>query len=157
MPWSVAFSPENKIISYHLAGAVTLEDLETALRQGVLLSRKHDCYMFYVDAQEVEPRITLNDLFVFPKLFRPLGIPHTAKVAVYCLPRLDGAPMQRFCETVFFNNNYDIKFFIEPKLAVEWLKGAGPKLEKQTSPTPAPWSLLDGFPRGETDEDPRKR
>lgn len=123
MPWTVDFSPDDAVIRFRLTGTITFGDLEAALRRSVLLSREHGCWSYFVEAAEIIEHISILDLFYFPKLFPMLAIPFGAKVAVFRPQFSLEDPKVRFCETAFFNDFYQIKFFRKPEAALRWLWG----------------------------------
>jgi hypothetical protein len=122
MAWQVQNLPDQEIILVKNSGYLTYQDFKDQSRDMAVLSEETQVYRILTDHTEVRSRISIADIYEFPKTYREAGLSSRSKIAVLISTEETRVDDYRFYETVCKNRGYYSKVFYRYEDALEWLK-----------------------------------
>ena len=120
MSWTSVYNSDNDFIEVAYEGVLAAVDLKEEGEQSMALAIEHKTSRFLVDLKKFKKSLSVLDIYESPvrydgKLKGPIYLAVVEPLSL--LAREDS----KFYETVCVNRGWDVRTFVERKLAIDWL------------------------------------
>ena len=124
---TIVYQPhEPGIILVKLQGPLTLAEVRQVMAEVLRLASEHQCFRVLSDAQELDLKLSMGDVYYLPDMFAELGsnlglFVRKFKRAILTAPNDE---ILKFFETVAKNRGQNVKLFQAEEPARQWLLDA---------------------------------
>jgi hypothetical protein len=121
MSWKTNLVENPGYIEVTYSGKVSPEELFTALKNAVFLSRKNNVILFLADLTEMAGGHSVFDLYGAISIYETLKFDAKAKEAILMTSLQDTVDEIKFYETTCKNRGFNVKIFNQKEEAISWL------------------------------------
>lgn len=118
MEWKIEYWPETGVLYLKSGGTLEVESANALVKDLVQAAAAYRCTRHLVDHRATTFRFSLINYYQRPAINERLGISKNWKTAMVFAQSTDDT---RFMETVFQNQGYNFRQFIDLEEALEWL------------------------------------
>lgn len=120
--FEVQFRQEDQVVLLIWRGKTSNYDVRLATQKSHEISKAHRCHSILVDARELEPMMSIYEIYDLPKFYEASGVPRTTRIAVLAPAKETILRDLLFYETVCQNNGFSVRTFHDRESAHRWLR-----------------------------------
>ena len=121
MPWSVTYNPDALMIEHVYAGEIDLNSLVEGTMQSVALAKQHNCVHHLVDETNIDPHMTVFDIYGMVELYETLDVDQHSRVAIVFSKESPFLKNAMFYENTCQNRGYNVRILHDFDEAKKWL------------------------------------
>jgi hypothetical protein len=122
MSREVKYMPDEKVIAVTATGPVSPQDVREQVEEAVKLSKKTQATLALVDFREALVKFDSLDVSILPGVFKHIGMPRKAQIAVIQPKAKQRSEPYRLVETMCHDYGFNVKVFDTVPEAWTWLK-----------------------------------
>ena len=122
MSWKIEFVKEDGILHLKAEGVMNIDLIKQMSSQAIGYAVEYGTNKYLVDLRKMVPEVSTMNIHDLPKILRDFGLTLRSRIAVLFSPSSEKKEDFSFFETVSLNRGLQVRLFMDPDEALQWLK-----------------------------------